>query len=150
MPIEAFVCDMFQPCALWRTLFSPPVRWGLLDFMSVTSPPPPPPSPRPSLATKCVQCGVPDLNRDHFRPVWRAGPQPRSCECSVARRTQCQKECQKICRKECQTECQKECQTECQKECQRKICQKECQTECRKECQKICQKECCQICQKKC
>ena len=32
-------------------------------------------------------CGAPDLNRDHGRPVWRAGPQPRSCEFSVARRT---------------------------------------------------------------
>ena len=30
---------------------------------------------------------MPDLNRDHVRPVWRAGPQPRSCEFSVARRT---------------------------------------------------------------
>ncbi len=28
---------------------------------------------------------MPDLNRDHVRPVWRAGPQPRSCEASVAR-----------------------------------------------------------------
>ena len=28
-----------------------------------------------------------DLNRDHVRPVLRAGPQPRSCEASVARRT---------------------------------------------------------------
>ena len=30
---------------------------------------------------------MPDLNRHHVRPVWRAGPQPRSCEASVARRT---------------------------------------------------------------
>ena len=30
---------------------------------------------------------MPDLNRDHVSSVWRAGPQPRSCEFSVARRT---------------------------------------------------------------
>ena len=76
--------------------FSPPVRWGLLGFMSTTSPLPPrprprpspsPPRPRPSLATKCVQCGAPDLNCDHVSSGWRAGPQLRSCECSVACRT---------------------------------------------------------------
>ena len=33
------------------------------------------------------QCGAPDLNRDHARSVWRAGPQPRLCEASVACRT---------------------------------------------------------------
>ena len=100
------------------------------------------------------------LNRDHVRPVLRAGPQPRSCEASVACRTstaimcgQCSapglnryvrryvmrnvKKIKKICQKECQKICQKECQKICQKECQ-KICQKECQNIC----QKICQKEC--------
>ena len=30
---------------------------------------------------------MPDLNRDHVSSVWRAGPQPRSCEFSVVRRT---------------------------------------------------------------
>ena len=30
---------------------------------------------------------MPDLNRDHGRPVLRAGPQPRSWEASVACRT---------------------------------------------------------------
>ena len=34
-----------------------------------------------------VQCGVPDPNRDPANSVWRAGPQPRSCEFSVACRT---------------------------------------------------------------
>ena len=74
--------------------FSPPVRWGLLDFMSVSSPPPSPsPSPPPRLpspcpvAILCVQCGMSDLNCDPVSSVWRAGPQLRSCECSVAYRT---------------------------------------------------------------
>ena len=34
-----------------------------------------------------VQCGVPDPNRDPANSVWRPGPQPRSCEFSVASRT---------------------------------------------------------------
>ena len=81
------------------------------------------------------QCGVPDLNRDSVRPVWRAGPQPRSCEFSVACRT-----CSAIMWVQCRVpdlnrdhvssvwragpqprNGQKE---ECQKDCQ-KICQKE-------------------------
>ena len=73
--------------------FSPPVRWGLLDFMSVSSPPPPVlllllllPRP-PPVAILWVQCGVPDPNRELVSSVWRAGPQPRSCEFSVAART---------------------------------------------------------------
>ena len=62
--------------------------------MSVSSPPPPSPSsPPPRLpspcpvAILCVQCGVLDPNRDPASAVWRAGPQPRSCEFSVASRT---------------------------------------------------------------
>ena len=31
-----------------------------------------------------VQCGVLDPNRDLMSSVWRAGPQPRYCEFSVA------------------------------------------------------------------
>ena len=74
-------------------VFSPPVRWGLLDFMSVSSPPsrprPPPSPPRrlPSpcpVAILCVQCGMSDLNCDPVSSVWRAGLQPRCCEFSVA------------------------------------------------------------------
>ena len=34
-----------------------------------------------------VQCGVPDPNREHVSSVWRAGPQPRAREFSVASRT---------------------------------------------------------------
>ena len=34
-----------------------------------------------------MQCGVVDLNRDPVKSVLRAGPQPGSCEFSVACRT---------------------------------------------------------------
>ena len=34
-----------------------------------------------------VECGLLDPNRDIASSVWRAGPQPRSCEFSVACRT---------------------------------------------------------------
>ena len=128
--------------------YSPPVSWGLLDFMSVSSPPPvlllvllPRPPP---VAILWVQCGVPGSNRDPASSVWRAGPQPRAREFSVACRTptailrvQCgvpdpnrdpvssawragpQVLCQKICQKEWQKICQKECQKICQKKCQK-------------------------------
>ena len=146
-------------------ILSPPVRWGLLDFMSVfsssfllLSPPPPPPPPPPSpLAMMCGQCGVPDLNREHMRPGLRAGPQPRSCEASVACRTSTAILCSQcgvpdinhdhvssvwravpdlsldrvssVWRAGPQPRNgQKE---ECRKDCQ-KLCQKECQTECRR------------------
>ena len=157
-------------------LHSPPVRWGLLDFMLALT------SFSSSSSSFVSSC---DLNREPVRPVFRAGPQPRSCVFSVLRRTsaaslwgQCSapdlsrdpvcsvfragpqpRSCEasvprrtstaKICQKECQKICQKICQKECQKICQ-KICQKECQKICQKECQKICQKECQKICQKIC
>ena len=90
---------------------SPPARWGLLDFMSVDFrlPPPsaafrrlPPPSassgPQPRPSTPSVpcrtstarihsKCSLPDLNRDHPRPVFPAGPQPRPSTPSVPCRT---------------------------------------------------------------
>ena len=78
-----------------------------------------------------VQCGVPDPNCDPASSVWRAGPQPRSCEFSVASRTPTailwvsvwragpQVLCQKICQKEWQKICQKEWQKICQKKCQK-------------------------------
>ena len=97
--------------------FSPPARWGLLDFMSVASSclvlllllsssrPPRPPRhpcrpcrprrprrrrrprrPRPT-ATRDPQCSLPDLNHDHPRPVFPAGPQPRPATPSVPCRT---------------------------------------------------------------
>ena len=95
----------------WR--FSPPARWGLLDFMSVawssSSPllllslssssrcPPRPPAQlrlaihsvlcRTSTTTIHAQCSLPDLNHDHPRPVFPAGPQPRPSPPSVPCRT---------------------------------------------------------------
>ena len=89
------------------SLFSPPARWGLLDFMSVasssssfssfsssssSSPPPPPRPPRRprrpcSTATRDPQCSLPDLNHDHPRPVFPAGPQPRPSTPNVPCRT---------------------------------------------------------------
>ena len=96
------------------THFSPPARWGLLDFMSVASCvlpssacrlPPPPPSPlllvllvqlrpaihsvpcRTSTTTIHAQCSLPDLNHDHPRPGFPAGPQPRVSPPSVPCRT---------------------------------------------------------------
>ena len=95
-------------------------------------------------ATICVQCSLPDLHRDHprpvftrtatatlMRPVFPAGPQLRPAVPSVPCRTSTATICA-----QCslpglhrEIECQKECQKICQKECQ-KICQKECQTKC--------------------
>ena len=95
---------------------SPPARWGLLDFMSVawsssssSSPllllslssssrcPPRPPAQlrlaihsvlcRTSTTTIHAQCSLPDLNHDHPRPVFPAGPQPRPSTPSVPCRT---------------------------------------------------------------
>ena len=81
---------------------------------------------RTSTTTIPAQCSLPDLNHDHPRPVFPAGPQPRVSTPSVPCRTSCRKicqiECQTICQKICQIECQKICQIECQKICQ-KICQ---------------------------
>ena len=65
--------------------FSPPVRWGLLDFMSVVSFLPLPLSFLPS-----VQCSLPDLHcrdRDHLGAMFPAGPQRRPSELSVPCRT---------------------------------------------------------------
>ena len=107
---------------LWTCFlaFSPPARWGLLDFMSVasscllltpassssfsSSPPRPPRPPRHpcrpcrprrprrprrpcSTATRDPQCSLSDLNHDHPRPVFPAGPQPRPSTPSVPCRT---------------------------------------------------------------
>ena len=92
--------------------FSPPARWGLLDFMSVacsSSPLLSSSSPlllvvllvllvqlrpaihsvlcRTSTTTIHAQCSLPDLNHDHPRPVFPAGPQPRPSTPSVPCRT---------------------------------------------------------------
>ena len=68
--------------------FSPPARWGLLDFMSVAcSSPPLLSSSSCSTATLDAQCSLSDLNHDHPRPVFPAGPQPRPSPPSVPCRT---------------------------------------------------------------
>ena len=81
--------------------FSPPVRWGLLDFMWVvfssasSSSPLRPSRPqlrwcelsvpcRTSTAIVWAQCSLPDLNRDRVSSAFRAGPQPRSCVAQCA------------------------------------------------------------------
>ena len=73
------------------------------------------PECRTSTTTIPAQCSLPDLNHDHPRPVFPAGPQPGVSTPSVPCRTSCRKI-------KCQIECQKICQVECQKICQ-KICQ---------------------------
>ena len=42
---------------------------------------------RTSTATICAQCSLPDLNHDHLRAVFPAGPQPRPSALSVPCRT---------------------------------------------------------------
>ena len=67
---------------------SPPARWGLLDFMSIAcSSPPLLSSSSCSTATLDAQCSLSDLNHDHPRPVFPAGPQPRPSPPSVPCRT---------------------------------------------------------------
>ena len=72
--------------------FSPPARWGLLDFMSVAAPPPLLlllllAFCRTSTTTIHAQCSLPDLNHDQPHPVFAAGPQPRPATPSVRCRT---------------------------------------------------------------
>ena len=63
---------------LWEIVFSPPARWGLLDFMSVAwSSSSSSSSSSCSTATLDAQWSLSDLNHDHPRPVFPAGPQPR-------------------------------------------------------------------------
>ena len=89
-PRAGLASQLSRVCSHHAVLFSPPVRWGLLDFMSVSSSPPPRPLllRRPPQLTGIlwVQCGVldPNGNWDPLSSVWRAGPQPRSYEFSVA------------------------------------------------------------------
>ena len=80
--------------SLWNPFvshhFSPPARWGLLDFMSVDFRLPPPAAscrrlPPPSAFRRLPP--PPDLNHDHPRQVFPAGPQPRPSTPSVPCRT---------------------------------------------------------------
>ena len=111
-----FIQQFLFPILFISIYFSPPARWGLLDFMSVAcsspllSSPllllllnrdprsvcPAGPQPRPStLSVPCrtstttipAQCSLPDLNREYPRPVFPAGPQPRPSTPSVPCRT---------------------------------------------------------------
>ena len=82
--------------------FSPPVRWGLLDFMWVVFSSASSSSPlRPPTAMMWAQCPLPDLNRDHVSTVFLAGPQPRSCEFSVPCRTSTAIMCSSVCLGRC-------------------------------------------------
>ena len=86
-----FWCPQFQGVLVlheWcHIAFSPPARWGLLDFMSVACSSPPLLSSSCSTATLDAQCSLSDLNHDHPRPVFPAGPQPRPSPPSVPCRT---------------------------------------------------------------
>ena len=172
-------CFPHQFHQVFLICFSPPVRWGLLDFMSVSSPLLPPraaPVPgfnhdlvcsvwrvgpqlrarefsvacRTSTASSWVQCGVSDPNRELVSSVWRAGPQPGARELSVACRTSTA-----IPRVQCgvpdtnRDPASSVWRVGPQVLCQ-KTCQKEWQKICQKECQKICQKKCQKECQKIC
>ena len=101
-------CEFRVPC---RTPTA--IRWGQCSL-------PDPNRDHVSSVTAILwnQCSLPDLNRDRVSSVFRAGPQPRSCELSVPCRTStaCQKEWKKIFQKECQKICQKEGQKICQRE----------------------------------
>ena len=55
---------------------------------------------RTSTTTIRAQCSLPDLNRDHPRPVFPAGPQPRPSAPSVPCRTSCRKIWDKECAEE--------------------------------------------------
>ena len=113
--IYMYVCMYIYIYIYVCVCYSPPARWGLLDFMSVASfrlPPPsasylllPPPRPRPPAQLRpsvtvfsvgpqprpstpsVAQRSLPDLNREYPRPVFPAGPQPRPSTPSVPCRT---------------------------------------------------------------
>ena len=55
---------------------------------------------RTSTASIPAQCSLPDLNHDHPRPVFPAGPQPRVSTPSVPCRTSCRKIWDKECAEE--------------------------------------------------
>ena len=68
----------FSYLSQFQRLNSPPVRWGLLDFMSAYS---------SSASSASSSSSSSSSSCDHVSSVWRARPQPRSCEASVACRT---------------------------------------------------------------
>ena len=174
----SFSCTLFPTCQVrvvrfYVSHFSS--SFSAFSSFSFSSCRPPP--GRISTAILWVQCGVLDPNRDPASAVWRAGPQPRSCEFSVACRTptviswvQCCVPDLKLRFREFSVACRTPTaimRVQCggpdpnrdpvssvwragpQVLCQ-KICQKEWQKICQKECEKTCQKECQKICQKEC
>ena len=112
---------VLQLSLFFVSLFSPPVRWGLLDFMLVFSSSSssssllfsssPPPAQLQRAATSSVPC------QTSTATIWLSVP----CRASTATiwgqhslpDLNLEIECQKICQKECQKECQKDCQKEC-------------------------------------
>ena len=172
--VNSDVFGRFSPLTLRKQrkdqCFSPPVRWGLLDFMLVSSPSPSPPRPPPAsssfllllLSRYCefsvacwtptailrVQCGVPDPNRDPASSVWRAGPQLWSREFSVASRTptaslwvQCGVPDLKYCVRKFVRKNDRRYVRKNDRRYVRRNVKKICQKICQKECQKICQKD---------
>ena len=84
-------CVLPPPPASCRLLpRSPPLR-QLRPTVFAAGPQPRSSTPsvpcRTSTATIPAQCSLPDLNRDHPRPVFPAGPQPRPSPPSVPCRT---------------------------------------------------------------
>ena len=79
-------------CGKNYMMFFPTCQVRVVRFF-VSCPPPPPLFllllflPLHLVVYLLRQCDVPDLNHDLVSSVWRAGPQPRSCEFSVACRT---------------------------------------------------------------
>ena len=78
-------CVFFPTCQVRVVRF-------YVSCLLLSSPPPPPAQPRPSThsvlcrtstTTIHAQCSLPDLNHDHPRPVFPAGPQPRPSTPSV-------------------------------------------------------------------
>ena len=86
LQVQKWKCFKRVPFIKMNRLF-PPVRWGLLDFMSVSSPPSRPPRPPPPLLFLLVLLLPLQPRCLSVASMWCAGPQPRSCEFSVACRT---------------------------------------------------------------
>ena len=164
------------PVSVVNLYFSPPVRWGLLDFMyavfpsfllSFLPPPPLPPYRQMLRGTSKVQWAMPDLNRELQSGLGNAGSQPGSSTADWATPDLNRGAPQRTRQRRTSTG---ELRSglgnagphpgafraewaapdlSCQKICQ-KMCQKYVRKECQKECQKICQKKCQKICQKIC
>ena len=159
-------------CLFTSSVFSSPVRWGLLDVVSAV---PPASSSSSSSATSTasswLQWSPPDPKSKHWMKVNHAdlkasswsqwSPPDLNCKRLIAvvpasttkitknlqryTRYNARKNVRRYARYICQKECQRECQNICQKECLKRWqieCQNKCQIECQIECQSICQKEC--------